>query len=190
MSTTIGSLKQFFEQNQPTLIEQKNCLFSVSRVTDKLYMGSYYSLTKALDTTKCTSVVSIMLRPPDLSNRYVYIYDRRGLPQRIKVNQLRVSIDDIETSNLAQFLPRISDFICRENAAGKRVYVHCHMGISRSATCIIYYLLKYTRSRLLDCIKYLHKKRPCIHPNDGFLMQLIDAERQIDAQRTWRPDYI
>lgn len=57
-----------------------------------------------------------------------------------------------------------------------RVLVHCNLGISRSTTLILSYLMKTFNATLLEAFKYLRHRRPIICPNSGFLKQLIDFE--------------
>jgi protein-tyrosine phosphatase len=57
----------------------------------------------------------------------------------------------------------------------KRVLVHCEMGISRSAACVMAYLLNYynaTYANVVQTKEALMKMRPIINPNRGFLQQL------------------
>lgn len=53
------------------------------------------------------------------------------------------------------------------------VAVHCVAGISRSASILLYFLLKSKLMlTLLDAVKYLKKHRREVDPNDGFLLQV------------------
>lgn len=52
------------------------------------------------------------------------------------------------------------------------------MGVSRSASFILAYLIKYRDMKLEDAIRKLFEKR-LIWPNDGFLTKLIAFEKQI-----------
>ena len=54
------------------------------------------------------------------------------------------------------------------------ILVHCYMGISRSASFVIFYLMKEEKWDYETCYEYVQKKRPCISPNYGFERQLKD----------------
>lgn len=59
--------------------------------------------------------------------------------------------------------------------SGVCVLVHCRMGISRSASVVLAYLLKHHRHlcpTLRDSITFLRTRRFCINPNRGFRAQL------------------
>jgi hypothetical protein len=59
---------------------------------------------------------------------------------------------------------------CQRN--GLRLLVNCHMGISRSTTIIIAYLIHYHNMTVLHSLSYIRSKRPKVKPNDGFLREL------------------
>mmetsp|Transcript_19104 Transcript_19104/g.34758 ORF Transcript_19104/g.34758 Transcript_19104/m.34758 type:complete len:161 (-) Transcript_19104:3488-3970(-) len=59
------------------------------------------------------------------------------------------------------------------------VIVHCTMGISRSSTTLIAYLIWKCRWSLQQSLKYIQDLRPCVEPNPGFLHQLSVWEREV-----------
>ncbi len=79
------------------------------------------------------------------------------------------------SSDLETWFPRTTEFIDNARSKGKKVLVHCHMGISRSPTIVAaYYVNK--KIPLEEVIKTLVDKRPIIGPNIGFLRALIKWE--------------
>ena len=54
-------------------------------------------------------------------------------------HHLSIALHDSLFEDLLIHLPRICDFIDEAVAGGGVVFVHCEMGISRSATCVIAY---------------------------------------------------
>lgn len=48
------------------------------------------------------------------------------------------------------------------------VLVHCMAGISRSATIILAYLMKYRNMKYSDAYLFVNNKRNVIYPNQGF----------------------
>lgn len=55
---------------------------------------------------------------------------------------------------------------------GSKVLVHCKMGISRSASVVIAYVMKAKNWNLHKALTYVKNKRTCIKPNENFLKQL------------------
>ena len=57
-------------------------------------------------------------------------------------------------------------------ALSGRVMVSCQMGVSRSAACVLAYLMIYRDMTVLEALRTLRRSRD-VRPNDGFLEQLI-----------------
>lgn len=55
-------------------------------------------------------------------------------------------------------------------------------GISRSATIVLAYLMKYHHNTLKDALVFLLEKRPIICPNSGFMVQLLQYEKRLSAK--------
>merc|ERR1712130_617540 len=65
----------------------------------------------------------------------------------------------------------------RDENSGKnenRIMIHCHAGISRSATITIAYLMYSWKLTMFDAITHVQSKRYIIQPNQGFKNQLLD----------------
>ena len=78
---------------------------------------------------------------------------------------------DLETvERLGEILKELLPKIHASLEAGNRVCVHCLAGVSRSATVVAAYLVRY--HKVLDPVSYLREYRPCVNPNYGFVSLL------------------
>ncbi|KAI5103669.1 hypothetical protein C0J45_7250, partial [Silurus meridionalis] len=83
-----------------------------------------------------------------------------------------VPADDSPSFNLAAYFQSCADYIHQVlNTPGARLLVHCAVGVSRSASLVIAYLMIQHRLPLLEAINTI-KQRRWIFPNHGFLRQL------------------
>ena len=73
----------------------------------------------------------------------------------------------------------IDKFIDEIVKKGKRVYVHCAAGVSRSASTVLAYMMASRNISLNDAYDLVSAKRPCIKPNDGFVAQLKLFEQDL-----------
>ena len=62
---------------------------------------------------------------------------------------------------------------------GGRVLVHCHAGVSRSATVCMAYVMKTLDYDLRSAYDYVKTKRSCVSPNLHFMGQLLEFEKRI-----------
>ncbi|XP_061115528.1 dual specificity protein phosphatase 26-like [Conger conger] len=65
-----------------------------------------------------------------------------------------------------------AEFIHKALTGGGRILVHCAVGVSRSATLVLAYLMIRQNMTLVDAIKTVKDNRGII-PNRGFLRQLV-----------------
>ena len=105
----------------------------------------------------------------------IHIDNYRGLGfEDIKV--IRIPIDDIHTESLNtnNLLETTLETIKKYIDENKGVLVHCRAGVSRSASIVIAYLMKYHNLSFNQAHEYVRTKRPIINPNVGFISQLLN----------------
>ncbi|KAG1738593.1 protein-tyrosine phosphatase-like protein [Suillus paluster] len=111
-------------------------------------------------------------------------------------NHLTIPVQDSEYEDLLIYLPQGCNFIQSALDQGGKVLVHCVMGVSRSPTVVCAYreftslcslhslwnayfgctlgqVMSTQRLSAHAAIQYVRKRRPEIHPNYGFMKQLI-----------------
>ncbi|KAF1823143.1 phosphatases II [Dissoconium aciculare CBS 342.82] len=62
------------------------------------------------------------------------------------------------------------------------VFVHCAMGVSRSATIVCAYLMWEGKCSTKEALEQLREGRSCCRPNDGFMKQLEVYEKILRAE--------
>ncbi|KAL4511925.1 hypothetical protein ABPG72_012770 [Tetrahymena utriculariae] len=101
------------------------------------------------------------------------------------VKHLFIQLDDDEDEQINKYFQMTYDFI-HENLKKTNVFVHCQMGISRSSSIVIAYLMKEKGMNFLDTLNFVRSKRECINPNEGFVSQLIEYSKELQNQKNQR----
>lgn len=151
--------------------------YNYSQITSYLFLGTFPTqpiLIDLIENNNVGSFLSIIEDKPNL-NKY-----------KKKINHKWISLRDNVDEKIDKYFDECVDSIHNHIKGGKKVYVHCYHGMSRSASIVIPYLMKY--GIMLDQDKfdnsiinsfskssdYVKGKRPIINPNDGFKDQLND----------------
>eukprot|EP01122_Echinamoeba_exundans_P008978 TRINITY_DN306_c0_g1_i4.p1 TRINITY_DN306_c0_g1~~TRINITY_DN306_c0_g1_i4.p1 ORF type:complete len:214 (-),score=21.09 TRINITY_DN306_c0_g1_i4:311-952(-) len=137
-------------------------------IIEGLYLGNgrHGSSSSLLESLGVTRVVNVT---PYLS---------RNMPKQVDV--LHVDIHDHPAVDISAHFDRVFEFIdagvsdCRQ-----RVLVHCEMGMSRSSTMVIMYLMRALRMPLRDALCFTRLRRPITNPNNGFMRHLSELELRL-----------
>ncbi|KAF2155614.1 dual specificity protein phosphatase 12 [Myriangium duriaei CBS 260.36] len=127
----------------------------------KLYIGGLFTLRRKGSLRECgiTHVLSVLRLPLDQD-----LFE--GYKHHV------IEVDDVDDENLLQYLPEAIKFIQDGLDSGGAVLVHCAMGKSRSATCVVAYLMKRFDLWPKEALAKLREARPFVEPNPGFMEQL------------------
>jgi protein-tyrosine phosphatase len=82
-----------------------------------------------------------------------------------------INVNDTSSSSLIRHFPAAIAFM-KEGVAKGGVLVHCYAGVSRSATCVIAYLMQTKNLAFQTAFQFASRARPVIFPNMGFQKQL------------------
>jgi predicted protein tyrosine phosphatase len=142
-------------------------------VNEQIYIGSTQSANtsnkmKELGITHIIVVGSeLMCKFPD---EYIYTH--------IKIND---TYDENILENLDKITENIDSII--NNKPDNKILIHCAAGISRSASILIAYLMRYTEMKTYElAYNFLHEKRSIINPNTNFIEQLKVYEKKLNKK--------
>ncbi|KAK7140192.1 hypothetical protein R3I94_012716 [Phoxinus phoxinus] len=91
-----------------------------------------------------------------------------------------VPANDLPTFDISPFFYPSAHYINDAlSTTGAKVFVHCAVGVSRSAALVLAYLMIYCNYSLVDAILKV-KERRWIFPNRGFLKQLITLGNELN----------
>jgi len=87
---------------------------------------------------------------------------------------VQIPINDIEDAakSLKVVIPNLISHLEILRNREEKVFVHCQMGVSRSATVVIAYLMHVHNQSFEEAFQFLKSKRPCVNPNYGFRAML------------------
>jgi protein-tyrosine phosphatase len=135
-----------------------------NRILPQLFLGSKEALTEE-SVLKQLNISAVV----DLSG-----LDLKQLPG---MSYLCITVLDHKDVDIGQHFGIVHAFMHHAIQTGQTVLVHCNQGISRSATIIISYLMKYAGFSLAGAFRYTKRQRRIILPNPGYMRQLITFER-------------
>ncbi|GBP00334.1 Dual specificity protein phosphatase MPK-4 [Eumeta japonica] len=115
-----------------------------------------------------------------LNMTHILTIQARRLPKSahrdLNITCMFVKAHDSPDTYLLPYFPLTNKFIDEGIGRGK-VLVHCHYGVSRSATLVIAFLMRKYEMSFERAFSYVKYKRKFINPNHGFIIQLKEYER-------------
>ncbi|ROI69451.1 Dual specificity protein phosphatase 26 [Anabarilius grahami] len=140
-----------------------NC--NADEVWPNLYIGNIDIAENCAEVRRCG--FTHVLNCTHSSRHGGKIYDGMG------VTYMGIDAQDSPTYDMSAHFNNGAEFIHRALNEGGKILVHCHVGISRSATLVLAYLMLKQNMTLVEAIKKVKDERG-IYPNQGFLRQLIN----------------
>lgn len=118
------------------------------------------------------------------------------LYRKMKIDYMYIYILDDPRSYIYMYFNDAYYFIKRHIEKNENVLVHCWAGVSRSASIVLYFIMRYLSEtnpyyrELSVCCKYnyalsiVKQKRNFINPNKGFVQQIKNSIYMLDNNTT------
>ncbi|KAF5898967.1 protein phosphatase Slingshot 3-like [Clarias magur] len=142
-----------------------------SKILDYLYLGSEWNAANFEELQK-NNVGYILNVTMEIDNFF---------PEAFTYMNIRVY--DVEATDLLSHWNNTYMFISEACNTGQSVLVHCKMGVSRSASTVIAFLMKQQGWTLEEALNHVRERRPIVQPNDGFLRQLQTYSGILNASK-------
>ncbi|XP_032088008.1 dual specificity protein phosphatase 13-like [Thamnophis elegans] len=150
----------------------------VDQVWPNLYLGDAWAARSKsiLQGIGITHILNAADGPYNINTGARYY---RDLP----IQYYGVQAFDDNSFDISVFFHEAADFIHKAlNTVGGKVFVHCAMGLSRSATLVLAYLMIHENLTLVEALKSVDSHRG-ICPNTGFLSQLRAFDIKLNNEK-------
>ena len=141
----------------------------ISEITDSLFLSGIDYTREDLCDKKITHIVNVSTTEdnphPDIITLFINIPDGGG--------------PSIDGKTIEEYFPQTYAFIQNAIDAGGKVLVHCRMGISRSATIVIAYLMKTLNMPYINVLAMVKSKRPIVDPCLAFSWKLMEFQKEL-----------
>lgn len=134
----------------------------IQHVLPGLFIGDLHAARnlKVLTKLRISHIVNLSGHEPSFPDQFFY---------------QNINIADSPKTNIKRYFTVTNWLIQGALKGGNNVLVHCAAGISRSATIVLAYILFRNTSWTVNrALTFLISKRSIVHPNEGFMKQLID----------------
>ncbi|XP_061857451.1 dual specificity protein phosphatase 13B [Colius striatus] len=150
----------------------------VDEVWPNIYLGDAWAARSktTLQSLNITHILNAADGPYSINTGARYYKD-------LQIEYYGVEAFDDPAFDLSIFFYDAANFIGKAlNTSGGKVFVHCAMGVSRSASLVLAFLMIHENMTLVDALKTVSAHRD-ICPNSGFLSQLRDLDIQLNEER-------
>ncbi|XP_035672731.1 dual specificity protein phosphatase 1-like [Branchiostoma floridae] len=134
-----------------------------------LYLGSGYHASRK-DMLEALGITALLNVSRTCPNHFESEYMYKCIP-----------VEDTQNADIQAWFQEAIDYIDLVKLSGGRVLVHCHAGVSRSATICLAYLMHTNRVRLDEAFDFVKQRRSVISPNFNFMGQLLQWEAQLHS---------
>ncbi|XP_056113081.1 dual specificity protein phosphatase 13 [Rhinichthys klamathensis goyatoka] len=178
------SFKELCAYETPSVAELQNFLLSdrrptghVNQVWPNVYIGNEVAARdkSMLYNMGITHIVNAASGPPHVNTGARFYRD-------MSIDYYGVEADDSSDFILSVFFYPTARFIRAALSKNGRVFVHCLMGVSRSSTLVLAFLMICEDLTLMEAVKSVRQHRD-ICPNPGFLNQLRHLDMSLVRER-------
>uniref|UniRef100_A0A665TVD6 Dual specificity protein phosphatase n=1 Tax=Echeneis naucrates TaxID=173247 RepID=A0A665TVD6_ECHNA len=163
---------------QEFLLADRKPTGHVNQVWPNLYIGNEYVQPHNVDTDVVLGITHIV----NAAQGRQRVNTGPRFYRDMTLDYYGVEADDAIDFILSPFFYPTARYIRAALAMGGRVFVHCLMGVSRSATLVLAFLMIAEGLTLKEAVAAVRSHRD-ICPNSGFLQQLRSLDKGLERDR-------
>ena len=135
-------------------------------IRDNIYLGNAYNASN-YDELKKNKIGYILNITKEISNYYPDDF-----------TYYNIEITDNNGQSIETYFTEILEFIkisqkdSTDSTDSPNILIHCFMGSSRSASCVILYLMNKYEMTFQESYNMIKELRPIVNPNTSFVKQL------------------
>lgn len=123
-----------------------------THIVDNIYLGSAYNAA-SFSILKSLDIKFIINATKEITNYY---------PEEFMY--VRYTLHDNNKNSIIDYLNDAYDKIREYQKKTGNIFIHCFMGASRSASIVIYYLIKNKNMTFNEALEFIRNKRSIINP--------------------------
>ena len=181
----IETLRRTQTDNNPTpgYDPDHNDVYMLNLDCDEVYPGIFIGDAATAKNKKYLKILGIthLLNAAE-GKRYGFVNTDKDYYADTTIKYLGLPLADLFTTDISKYFYIAADFIDDAVSTGGKIFVNCMVGMSRSATCVLAYLMIKKEMLAVDAVRLVRKNR-YIQPNDGFLHQLAQLDNQLRRLR-------
>ena len=131
---------------------------NISKITDNIYLSGIYGADN-IDKLNEYNIKCILNCTKNEPNVFENNSD---------MTYMRIPVNDMGGQHIEQYFDSTYNFIEKCTSMNKNVLVHCHAGVSRSATILIAYFMRKNKISYQEAFDFVKSKRSIIGPNFDF----------------------
>ncbi|KAK5639283.1 hypothetical protein RI129_011775 [Pyrocoelia pectoralis] len=153
-------------------------IHSVNQISNGLFLGDKYAAKdkKFLLQNGFTHIVNAA---EGIDDYQVNTNQQYYTP--LKIKYIGIPGHDRPSWNISVYFEQVAKFIDNAIKSGGKVLVHCVVGISRSATLVIAYLMIFQNMDAAEALQFVFRRRR-VFPNIGFLHHLAHLNSILSAK--------
>ena len=132
----------------------------MNHIIDNIYLGDFRAADNLqfLKDNKITAIINCAY----------------NLPSKFEseIKYLNLNLRDEKQMQIIPSMEQAYLFIKED--PNRNILVHCVYGKSRSASAVIFYLMKEKKWDYETCLNFVKEKRNIVEPNEGFKNQLVE----------------
>lgn len=131
----------------------------IHHIIDNIYLGDYRAADNPLllKQYNITHIINCAFNLPcKYPNQFTY---------------LALNLKDEKTQDIIPKMEESFQFIKKNSS--QNIFIHCVLGVSRSGSAVMYYLMKEKGWTYAQAFDYIRKIRSVVQPNEGFKQQLL-----------------